>query len=48
MTRHHHGDAPHPPPAVLPSLLRLSSVQRLALAAVVIALMWGAVLWALA
>jgi hypothetical protein len=30
-----------------PSLLRLSALQRLALVAVVLAVLWGAVAWAL-
>jgi hypothetical protein len=33
---------------VSPSILRLSAVQRLAAAGVVIALLWGAILWAMA
>jgi hypothetical protein len=48
MTHHHHhpGHA-HPSPKLAPSLLRLSAGQRLAIAGVLIALMWGAVAWAL-
>jgi hypothetical protein len=51
MTDHHHhhhqpGEA-HPPAEVAPSLLRLSATERVAGAAVVIALLWGAVLWAM-
>jgi hypothetical protein len=46
MTHHHHGGAPHPSPAIAPSLLRLSVSTRLALAGLVIALIWAAVLWA--
>ena len=48
MTHHHHhpGQA-HPSPVVAPSLLRMSALERLALAAVVIALLWGAVMWAI-
>ena len=47
---HHHHDPghAHPSAAVAPSLLRLSAGQRLAGAAVMIALLWGAVLWAIA
>jgi hypothetical protein len=41
---HHH---PHRTD-VSPSILRLSAVQRLAAAGVVIALLWGAILWAMA
>jgi len=49
MTHHHHdpGHA-HPSPRVAASLLRLSAAERLALAAVLIALLWGAVAWAMA
>jgi hypothetical protein len=46
--RHHHPGRSHPAAAVSPSLLRLSAAERLAAAAVVIALLWGAVLWAMA
>jgi hypothetical protein len=46
MTHHHHGGAPHPSPAISPSLLRLAVSTRLALAGFVIALIWAAVLWA--
>jgi hypothetical protein len=46
MTHHHHGGAPHPSPAVPPSLLRLSALERLAGAGVLIALIWAAVFWA--
>jgi hypothetical protein len=45
---HHHPGRAHPSAAVSPSLLRLSAVERLAAAAVVMALLWGAVLWAMA
>jgi hypothetical protein len=45
---HHHPDHAHPSAAVAPSLLRLSAAERLVGAAVVIALLWGAVLWAIA
>jgi len=44
---HHHPDEAHPAAAVAPSLLRLSAIERLAGAAVVIALLWGAVFWAI-
>jgi hypothetical protein len=46
MTHHHHGGAPHRPPAIAPSLLRLSAPWRLAVAGVSIALIWLAFLWA--
>jgi hypothetical protein len=45
VTRHSHGDAPHEPATIAPSILRLSAWQRLAGAAVVIAVLWGAVYW---
>jgi hypothetical protein len=44
---HHHPGHAHPPAAVAPSLMRLSAVERLAGVVVVVALMWGAVLWAM-
>ena len=43
---HHHPDHHHPPAAVHASILRLSAAQRLGFAAVLIALLWAAVLWA--
>jgi hypothetical protein len=46
MAHHHHAGAAHPSPALSPSLLRLSASKRLALAGVLIALIWAAVLWA--
>jgi hypothetical protein len=47
MTHHHHqDDAPHPSAAGA-SLLRLSAVQRLAIAGIVIALLWAALWWAI-
>ena len=49
MTAHDHPPGRHPVPAVIaPSILRLSLVQRLGIAAVLIALLWGIVFWALA
>jgi len=47
---HHHHDAghAHPSAAVVLSLLRLSAAERLAAVAVLIALLWGAVFWAIA
>jgi hypothetical protein len=51
MTEHHHHHHPHghahPPAAVGASILRLSVVQRLAFAAVLTALVWAAVIWAM-
>jgi hypothetical protein len=43
---HHHVDAPHPPPTVTLSLLRLSAPRRLLVAGALIALIWAAFLWA--
>jgi len=43
---HHHGGAPHPSPAIAPSLLRLSAPRRLAIAGALIALIWAGFLWA--
>ena len=49
MTEHHHhpSGAAHPSPAVSPSLLRLSALQRLGIAAALIVLIWAAALWAM-
>ena len=51
MTEHHHHHHPHghahPPAAVAPSILRLSAIERLACVTVLIALIWGAVFWAM-
>ncbi len=47
MTHHHHAGHLHPPARISPSLLRASAGQRLAAAAVCIALLWLAVIWAL-
>jgi hypothetical protein len=45
---HHHPGHVHPPATVAPSILRLSALQRLAAVAVLIAVLWGAVFWAMA
>jgi hypothetical protein len=45
---HHHPGHGHPPATVSPSILRLSALERLAAVAVVVALMWGAMYWAMA
>jgi len=45
---HHHPGQGHPPASIAPSILRMSVVQRLGFAAAVVALIWGAVLWAMA
>jgi hypothetical protein len=51
MTAHHHHHHPqghaHPPAPLAPSLLRLSASRRLSLAAVLVALVWAAVIWAI-
>jgi hypothetical protein len=44
---HHHPGHSHPAAAITPSILRMSVGQRLAAAAVVVALIWGVVLWAI-
>ncbi len=44
---HHHPGHAHPPASVHPSILRLSVLQRLASVSVLIALLWGGVLWAM-
>jgi hypothetical protein len=45
---HTHGPGErHPHAEVSPSLLRFSVLQRLAIAVVLAALMWGAVFWAI-
>jgi hypothetical protein len=43
--QHHHHGSVHPPAAVLPSLLRSSLVQRLAMAAGLSALLWLCAWW---
>ena len=45
---HHHAGHAHPPARVAPSILRLSALERLAAVAVLIAALWGAVVWAMA
>ncbi len=44
---HHHPGHAHPAATVSPSILRLSALERLAAAAVVIVALWGAVFWAM-
>ena len=44
---HHHPGEGHPPASISPSILRLSAVERLAAAAVLIVLIWAAVFWAM-
>jgi len=49
MAAHATHDHPRRGPAIVPaSLLRFSAMQRLALAAALALLLWGAVLWAIA
>jgi hypothetical protein len=45
---HHHpqGQA-HPPAAVAPSILRLSVIERLGIAILLISVIWSAVFWAI-
>ncbi|MEA2906247.1 MAG: hypothetical protein QOI12_3634 [Alphaproteobacteria bacterium] len=45
--QHHHPGHRHPPAAVAPSILRMGAGQRLLVAAAAIALIWGAVIWAM-
>lgn len=40
---HHHPDNEHPPASVHPSILRLSALERLVAALLVIVVLWGAV-----
>jgi len=48
MSHHHHRhDVPRPSAAIGASLLRLSAAQRLAIAGIVIALLWAAFWWAI-
>jgi hypothetical protein len=44
---HHHPGQGHPQASISPSILRMSVLQRLATAAALIALLWGAVIWAM-
>jgi hypothetical protein len=48
-TTHHHHDSgvAHPAGHVAPSLLRMSVVERLGIAAIAAVLLWGAVWWAI-
>jgi hypothetical protein len=48
MTHHHHPHEHHPPATRRVSFLRVSAAQRLALAAVAAALLWGAIALAIA
>lgn len=44
---HHHPGRGHPPASISPSILRMSVLERLAVAAVLIVVLWGAVFWAM-
>lgn len=47
---HHHQHGPgegHPPATIGPSILRMGALERLMAAAVVIALIWAGVIWAM-
>jgi hypothetical protein len=44
---HHHPGDVHPPAAVSSSILRLSALQRLAVSAGLVALVWAAAFWAM-
>jgi hypothetical protein len=44
---HHHAGHVHPPASVAASILRLSALERLAVAAVVVVALWLAVIWAM-
>ena len=43
---HHHPGHIHPPAAIHPSILRMSAVERVGIAGVVIVLLWLLVFWA--
>jgi hypothetical protein len=48
MTHHSHSPGePHARASIAPSILRLSALERLAAAALLIALLWAAVGWAM-
>ena len=44
---HRHPGRGHPPASISPSILRMSVLQRLAIAAALIVVLWGAVFWAM-
>jgi hypothetical protein len=45
---HHHGPGhAHPPATAHPSILRMSVLERLAFAAVLMAVLWGSAFWAM-
>ena len=45
--RHHALGHAHPPASVLPSILRLSAAERVTGAALLIAVLWALVFWAM-
>jgi hypothetical protein len=45
---HHHPGEGHPPASISASILRLSAIERMAAAGVVIVLIWASVFWAMA
>jgi hypothetical protein len=45
--QHHHPGHAHAPATVSPSILRLSVLERLGVVAVIIAALWGTVVWAM-
>jgi hypothetical protein len=45
--QHHHPGQGHPPASISPSILRMSVLERLAVAAALIVVLWGAVIWAM-
>ena len=44
---HHQPGQGHPPASISPSILRMSVLERFAVAAVLIVMLWGAVFWAM-
>jgi hypothetical protein len=45
---HHHPPGHgHPPASIAPSILRMSVLERLALALALIVMLWGVVIWAM-
>jgi hypothetical protein len=44
---HHHAGHGHPPAVIAPSLLRMALAERLGAVAILIAVIWGVVLWAM-
>jgi hypothetical protein len=44
---HHHPGHVHPPAALTSSILRLSALQRLAVSAGLVALIWAVAFWAM-